>query len=207
MLADRIEGKWIDAFERVFALCKVTKGETVALLSETQSRLLNVHIAELALQRLGATVFHIVVPTPPQDAPVPVRSTGASAALGGQDAAVKALAASGLVVDLTVEGVWDPDGDPVDVIISEVWQDEPTRTPGSGYTCPDVMGTGTERASVRAERAGPRDGRVYYLDFVADDGRGGTCEGRVTVCVPHNNGRRTVCTDQGALYSSSTCSE
>jgi 2,5-dihydroxypyridine 5,6-dioxygenase len=105
MLADRIEGKWIDAFERVFALCKVTKGETVALLSETQSRPLNVHIAELALQRLGATVFHIVVPTPPQDAPVPVRSTGASAALGGQDAAVTALAASGLVVDLTVEGL------------------------------------------------------------------------------------------------------
>ena len=105
MLADRIEGKWIDAFERVFALCKVTKGETVALLSETQSRPLNVHIAELALQRLRATVFHIVVPTPPQDAPVPVRSTGASAALGGQDAAVTALAASGLVVDLTVEGL------------------------------------------------------------------------------------------------------
>ena len=105
MLADRIEGKWIDAFERVFALCKVTKGETVALLSETQSRPLNVHLAELALQRFGATVFHIVVPTPPQDAPVPVRSTGASAALGGQDAAVTALAASGLVVDLTVEGL------------------------------------------------------------------------------------------------------
>ncbi|WP_029058068.1 peptidase M29 [Stappia stellulata] len=105
MLADRIEGKWIDAFERVFVLCKVTAGETVALLSETQSRPLNVHIAELALQRLGATVFHVVVPTPRQDAPVPVRSTGASAALGGQDAAITALAASGLVVDLTVEGL------------------------------------------------------------------------------------------------------
>ena len=105
MLADRIEAKWIDAFARVFELCKVAPGETVALLSETQSRALNVHIAELALQRLGARPFHVVVPTPPQDAPVPVRSTGASAALGGQAAAIQALKASGLVVDLTVEGL------------------------------------------------------------------------------------------------------
>lgn len=105
MLADRIEAKWIDAFARVFALCKVTEGETVALLSETQSRVLNVRLAELALQRLGARPFHVVVPTPPQDAPVPVRSTGASAALGGQAAAIQALRASGLVVDLTVEGL------------------------------------------------------------------------------------------------------
>lgn len=105
MLADRIEAKWIDAFEEVFRLCAPAPGETVALLSETQSRPLNVHIAELALQRLGVTVFHVVVPTPRQDAPVPVRSTGASAALTGQDAAVAALAASTLVVDLTVEGL------------------------------------------------------------------------------------------------------
>lgn len=105
MLADRIEAKWIDAFARVFELCKVAPGETVALLSETQSRALNVHLAELALQRLGARPFHVVVPTPPQDAPVPVRSTGASAALGGQAAAIQALKASGLVVDLTVEGL------------------------------------------------------------------------------------------------------
>ena len=78
MLRDRIEAKWIDAFERVFALCKVGRGEAVAILSETQSRPLNVHLAELALTRLGATAFHVIVPTPPQDAPVPVRSTGAS---------------------------------------------------------------------------------------------------------------------------------
>lgn len=105
MLADRIEAKWIDAFARVFELCKVAPGETVAVLSETQSRALNVHLAELALQRLGARPFHVAVPTPPQDAPVPVRSTGASAALGGQQAAIQALKASGLVVDLTVEGL------------------------------------------------------------------------------------------------------
>jgi len=105
MLADRIEGKWIDAFEQVFTLCKVKRGEQVAILSETQSRALNVQLAELALHRLGATAFHVVVPTPPQDAPVPVRSTGASQALTGQTAAINALKSAGMIVDLTVEGL------------------------------------------------------------------------------------------------------
>jgi 2,5-dihydroxypyridine 5,6-dioxygenase len=63
MLRDRIEAKWIDAFVRVFALCKVQPGEACAILSETQSRRLNVHLAELALARLGATAFHVVVPS------------------------------------------------------------------------------------------------------------------------------------------------
>jgi 2,5-dihydroxypyridine 5,6-dioxygenase len=105
MLRDRIEAKWIDAFVRVFALCKVQPGEACAILSETQSRRLNVHLAELALARLGATAFHVVVPSKPQDAPVPVRSTGASNALAGQHAAIEGLKAAGLVVDLTVEGL------------------------------------------------------------------------------------------------------
>ncbi|MCT8973411.1 peptidase M29 [Microbaculum sp. A6E488] len=105
MLSDRIEAKWIDAFVRVFELCKVTSDEQVAILSETQSRTLNVHLAELALARFGVTAFHVVVPTPPQDAPVPVRSTGASLALTNQRAAIEALKASTLVVDCTVEGL------------------------------------------------------------------------------------------------------
>ncbi|MCC7046419.1 MAG: peptidase M29 [Alphaproteobacteria bacterium] len=105
MLADRIEGKWIDAFESVLALCRVQRGEAVAILSETQSRAVNVQLAELALHRLGARAFHVVVPTPAQRAPVAVRSTGASDAVGGLAPVVAALGASGLVVDLTVEGM------------------------------------------------------------------------------------------------------
>ena len=49
MLQDRIEGKWIDAFAEVFRNCGVGEGDVVALLSETQSRPLNVQLAELAL--------------------------------------------------------------------------------------------------------------------------------------------------------------
>ena len=105
MLSDRIEAKWIDAFASVFALCKVAPGDLVAVLSETQSRELNVQLALLALHRLQAVPCQVIVPTPRQTAPVPVRSTGASQALHGQTAAVAALKASTLVVDLTLEGL------------------------------------------------------------------------------------------------------
>ena len=50
-------------------------------------------------------MFHVRVPTPPQTAPVPVRSTGASRALTGQAAAVEALKAADMVLDCTVEGL------------------------------------------------------------------------------------------------------
>src|SRR5215831_10613439 len=105
MFADRIEGKWIDAFCEVFARCAVNKGDSAAILSETQSRRLNVHLAELALLRLGARPFHIVVPTPRNPHPVPVRSTGASEALGGLAPVVAALGQAGFVVDCTIEGL------------------------------------------------------------------------------------------------------
>jgi 2,5-dihydroxypyridine 5,6-dioxygenase len=105
MLSDRIENRWIAAFKRVFELCKVAAGEQVAILTETQSRRLNADLAQLALQQLGARVFEISVPTPAQTAPVPVRSTGASQALNGHDAALEALKGARLVVDLTVEGL------------------------------------------------------------------------------------------------------
>src|SRR5512135_2989964 len=104
MIADRIEGKWIELFAEVFARCKVGRGDPCAVLSETQSRGLNVQLAELALARLGARPFHVVVPTPRQSAPVPIRSTGASVALQDLAPAIDALAASAFVADCTLEG-------------------------------------------------------------------------------------------------------
>jgi len=105
MLADRIEGKWIDAFCEVFERCAVKRGDTAAILSETQSRALNVHLAELALLRLGARPFHVVLPTPRNPHPVPVRSTGASEAIGKLAPVVAALGQAGFVVDCTIEGL------------------------------------------------------------------------------------------------------
>jgi len=105
MLRDRIEARWIDCFEHVLRLCRVNAGDEVAILSETQSRQLNVHLAELALLRLGARPFHLCVPTPPQTAPVPVRSTGASQAIQRSRSVLAALTQAVMVVDCTVEGL------------------------------------------------------------------------------------------------------
>ncbi|MBA3581860.1 MAG: peptidase M29 [Gammaproteobacteria bacterium] len=105
MLKDRIEGKWIDSFVYMFECCNVKKGDVVAILSETQSREINVHLSELALLRIGARPFHIILPTLPQDAPVPVRSTGSSYVIGELEPVLKALTSVGFIADLTVEGV------------------------------------------------------------------------------------------------------
>ena len=105
MFADRIEGTWNDAFCEVFGRCAVRAGDAAAILSETQSRALNVHLAELALLRLGARPFHVVVPTPRNRHPVPVRSTGASEAIGKLAPVVRALGEAGFVVDCTIEGL------------------------------------------------------------------------------------------------------
>ena len=98
MLRDRIEPKWIDTFESVFQLCKIGKGDAVAILSESQSREINVTLTELALARMGARPFHVVVPTPRQTAPVPVRSTGASDAIQNLGPVINALASSTAVM-------------------------------------------------------------------------------------------------------------
>ena len=105
MLTDRIEPQWIEAFEAVLRLCRAAADEPLCLLAESQSRVLNLELSELAARRLGCRPFRLVVPTPPQRAPVPVRSTGASRALAGHPAALAALKASPLVVDLTLEGL------------------------------------------------------------------------------------------------------
>jgi 2,5-dihydroxypyridine 5,6-dioxygenase len=105
MIKDRIEGKWIDAFARVFELSNVKPGDAVAILSETQSREINVHLCELALLRLGAKPFHVVLPTPAQSVGVPVRSTGASNAIQGIRPVVSALKEASMVADCTVEGM------------------------------------------------------------------------------------------------------
>ncbi len=105
MLQHRIEAKWIDCFAQAFALCGVKPGDVTAILSETQSRPVNVQLAELALLRLGARAFHVVLPSPALAAPVPVRSTGASDAIQGLAPVIQALSASIFVADLTVEGL------------------------------------------------------------------------------------------------------
>ena len=89
-----------------------------------------------------------------------------------------------------IQGVTDPEGDVVTIIIDGVFQDEPVNDTGDGNTFPDAQGVGTSTAQLRAERQGSGNGRVYHIAFTADDGNGGTCTGEVTVGVPKSKGKK-----------------
>lgn len=104
---------------------------------------------------------------------------------------------NGKLLSIAIHGVTDPDGDPVSVTITSIRQDEPLSRKG----WPDGFGTGASTVQVRADRLGQGDGRVYHLAFTASDGRGGSCAGEVTVCVPHDAARRT-CGDGGGIHDS-----
>jgi von Willebrand factor A domain-containing protein 7 len=101
---------------------------------------------------------------------------------------------------ITIDGVVDADDDPLQFEVLAITQDEPVRGPGAGNTSPDGSGVGESLASVRAERDGHGDGRVYRIGFAADDGRGGRCEGAVEVAVPHSDATPAI--DSGQHYDS-----
>lgn len=105
MLINPIENRWIEAFATVFDLCKVHKNEAIVILCESQSRAVNVQLAELALQQLGLSYFSIKFPTPADGIKSVLRSTGASQVLNGQQKALEALCNCDVVIDLTLEGL------------------------------------------------------------------------------------------------------
>ena len=103
--------------------------------------------------------------------------------------------------DIHILGVTDPDGDPVTIEVTSITSDEETATEyGAGGVehRPDAAGVGSSTASVRAERSGLEDGRVYEISFTADDGNGGTCSASVQVAVPHDvRGGSCIAIDSG----------
>lgn len=105
MLQERPEGKWIAAFRRVFVLNGIGSGTSVAIVAETQSRPVLQELAQIALYDLGADYATILLPSPEQSAPVPVKSTGASAAIAGKRPVIEALKRVEVLVDVTVEGL------------------------------------------------------------------------------------------------------
>ena len=91
-------------------------------------------------------------------------------------------------VDIGIMGVTDPDGDPVTITITGVTSDEPTASDkGSGGAkhAPDAI-LADDTVSLRAERSGDADGRVYVISFTATDDKGDESEGTVEVRVPHD---------------------
>ena len=106
---------------------------------------------------------------------------------------------------VSICGVTDPEGDPVTIAATGVTQDEPIEDRGDGSTCPDAaIQNGV--ASVRVERSGVGNGRVYVISFIATDARGGSCSGSVPVCVPHDQDVGHTCVDDGQTVNSmGTC--
>ena len=105
MLQETPEPAWLDAFESVLRHCALQPGDTVAVLSESQSRPILPELARLAAARLGARVFSLVLPSVFEKAHPVARSTGASPVIQQLGPVVSALAGSTLVVDCTVEGL------------------------------------------------------------------------------------------------------
>ena len=99
------EGAWLESFTELFGMCRASPDETITLLTETQSRAVNVVLAKHALDGMKLTYQTVTVVTgSPSRGPI-IRSTGASTVLDGQDDAVSRLCDSDLVIDLTVEGL------------------------------------------------------------------------------------------------------
>lgn len=82
------------------------------------------------------------------------------------------------LVPITINGVTDPDNDPVTITVTGVMQDEPSNGLGDGDTTPDAMII-NGAVSVRSERSGTGDGRVYVISFTASDPSDATCTGSV----------------------------
>jgi hypothetical protein len=101
-------------------------------------------------------------------------------------------------IEVDVEGITART--PVQVTVTGVRQDEPVNGRGDGSTGPDAeLVDGVLR--VRAERAGGGNGRVYQVGFTATAGAS-TCQGTVSVCVPHDRKPGVTCVDDGPLYDS-----
>jgi hypothetical protein len=102
----------------------------------------------------------------------------------------------------TVVGVTDPFGLATTVTVTGIQQDEPVNALGSGNTAPDGSGVGTPTAYVRAERAGPGTGRIYFISFTATNTQGAQCSGMVQAFVPHDQGQGFTPADTGQRYDS-----
>ena len=99
------EWRWLSRFRQQFELCGLNESETCIVLSESGSRPALVETAVLAAQSLGADTFQVVMPTPANQGPVALRSTGTSLALQSIQAAIIALQNADFVVDCTMEGL------------------------------------------------------------------------------------------------------
>jgi hypothetical protein len=102
------------------------------------------------------------------------------------------------VIDIL--GISDPNGDLISTVVQCIRQDEPLNSTGDGNTEYDASGVGSASASVRRERKGNSNGRVYHINYIATDSNGARCGGHVKVAVPKN--KKRIAVDEGPVYDS-----
>jgi hypothetical protein len=168
----------------------------------------DVYFGGQILLRSGAATFQIDAQDPRYN---PASATGSLVVLEPNQPPVCGTAVASVeivwspdksMLPVSVESVTDPDGDPIQVSITGIFQDEPT---GHGANSPDGRIVDLNLAEVRAERDGKGDGRVYHIFFTAADDQEGQCQGSVRVAVvPHDqSGEVDVdAIDGGPLYDS-----
>ena len=72
----------------------------------------------------------------------------------------------------------------------QVTSNEPVNGKGDGNTGSDWSITGDHTVKLRAERAGPGNGRIYTITVEATDDAGNTSTKTTKVRVPHSNSGR-----------------
>lgn len=117
------------------------------------------------------------------------------------------------LVPISIQGVTDPENDPIVIRVTTVRQDEPVDQTGDGTFTPDSIINGST-ASVRAESilgtvtvGGATyvgNGRYYHINFTATDSFNQSCAGSVSVTVPHV--RTATPIDDGSVFDSTLSS-
>jgi hypothetical protein len=120
--------------------------------------------------------------------------------------------ANGKYVPIAINGVTDPDGDTVQIAFVTVTSDEPSssgrcskinfknrydknKSKADAYLSDDGV------LYLKAERNERGNGRVYEINFMAGDGKGGVTPGKVQVKVPQcKKGNTYTCKNDGQKY-------
>jgi hypothetical protein len=82
----------------------------------------------------------------------------------------------------------DPCEEPVSCSVTSIVSNEPLNDIGDGNTAADyrIVNAATGHVQVRAERAGPRSGRIYTITVTCTDPQGISVSAQTRVTVAHD---------------------
>jgi hypothetical protein len=113
-------------------------------------------------------------------------------------------------LDIMLYGATDPDGDTLSYYFLGIKQDElvngdpdATISPFNSASTPSATLPACTNASVRAERDGNGNGRVYEITYLVEDGNGGSCTGTALIAtIPHDQSGGEVSINDGTVNNS-----